>query len=144
MLRTVNAVHRAVFRATNGLVAGKLLGMPVVDLRTKGRRSGLDRWSMLTSPVQDGDTIVLVASRGGDPHHPAWFLNLKADPDVEVVMRGGRRSMRARVATADEKKELWPRVVKANRGYGQYQERTTREIPLVILEPADRRSPDGR
>lgn len=137
MLRTMNTIHRALFSASNGLVGGKLLGMPVVDLKTVGRKSGSQRSSMLTSPVQEGDKIVLVASRGGDPQHPGWFHNIKANPDVEITMRGGRRKMRARVATPEEKKELWPRVVKAYKGYGQYQTRTTRDIPLVILEPPD-------
>jgi deazaflavin-dependent oxidoreductase (nitroreductase family) len=109
--------------------------MLVVDLKTTGRRSGQPRSSMLTSPVQEGDKIVLVASRGGDPQHPGWYHNIKANPDVEVTMRGGRKPMHARVATKEEKDRLWPQVVKKYRGYGQYQTRTTRDIPLVILEP---------
>ncbi len=134
-LKTMNAIHRALFTATNGLVGGKLLGMPVVDLKTIGRKSGQPRSSMLTSPVQDGDKIVLVASRGGDPQHPGWYHNIQANPDVEIRMRGGRKRMRARVATPEEKQRLWPEVVKKYKGYGQYQTRTTRDIPLVILEP---------
>jgi deazaflavin-dependent oxidoreductase (nitroreductase family) len=109
--------------------------MLVVDLKTTGRKSGQQRSSMLTSPLQDGDKIVLVASRGGDPHHPAWFHNLKANPDVEIMMSGKNRPMRARVATPDEKSEMWPKVVAKYKGYGQYQTKTTRDIPLVILEP---------
>jgi deazaflavin-dependent oxidoreductase (nitroreductase family) len=137
MLKTMNTIHRALFKATNGMVGGSLLGMPVVDLKTIGRKSGQPRTSMLTSPVQEGDKIVLVASRGGDPQHPGWYHNIKANPDVEVTMRGGRKKMRARVASPEEKERLWPQVVKKYRGYGQYQTRTTRDIPLVILEPAD-------
>jgi deazaflavin-dependent oxidoreductase (nitroreductase family) len=135
LLKTMNAIHRAVFRASGGKLLGRVAGMPVVDLETKGRKSGQLRRSMLTSPVQDGEAIVLVASRGGDPHHPAWYHNLKADPDVTITMGGKRRPMRARVATPDEKNELWPKVVAKYKGYGQYQTRTTRDIPLVILEP---------
>jgi deazaflavin-dependent oxidoreductase (nitroreductase family) len=135
MLRTMNSIHRALFTATNGIVGGRLLGMLVVDLKTTGRKSGLPRSSMLTSPVQEGDKIVLVASRGGDPQHPGWYHNIKSNPDVEITMRGGRKQMRARVATPEERQRLWPQVVKKYRGYGQYQTRTTREIPLVILEP---------
>jgi len=137
MLKTMNTIHRALFKATNGLVGGNLLGMPVVDLTTTGRKSGQPRSSMLTSPVQEGNKIVLVASRGGDPQHPGWYHNIQANPDVEVTMRGGRKKMRARVASPEEKERLWPQVVKKYKGYGQYQTRTTREIPLVILEPAD-------
>ena len=110
--------------------------MPVVQLNTVGRKSGKKRTTMLTSPVQDGDRVVLVASYGGDDRNPSWFLNLRDNPEVELTMHGRTRPMKARVATADEKAELWPRVVAAHKGYGQYQTRTEREIPLVILEPA--------
>lgn len=135
MLKTMNTIHRVLFNATGGLLGGKLLGMLVVDLKTTGAKSGQPRSSMLTSPVQEGDKIVLVASRGGDPQHPGWYHNIRANPDVEVRMRGGTKKMRARVATPEEKARLWPDVVKKYKGYGQYQTRTTREIPLVILEP---------
>jgi deazaflavin-dependent oxidoreductase (nitroreductase family) len=91
---------------------------------------------MLTSPVQEGDKVVIVASYGGDPRHPAWFLNLRERPDVDVLMDGGHKKMRARIASAEEKEELWPRVTAKYRGYGAYQRRTDRDIPLVILEPA--------
>ena len=90
---------------------------------------------MLTSPVQEGDTVVLVASYGGDDRHPAWYLNLRDNPDVEVTMGGHHRHMRARVATPEEKDGLWPRIVEVYSDYGNYQTRTTREIPVVILEP---------
>jgi deazaflavin-dependent oxidoreductase (nitroreductase family) len=109
--------------------------MPVLALTTTGRKSGKKRTTMLTSPVQDGDAIVVVASYGGDDRHPQWFLNLRDNPDVEITMNGTTRPMRARVASPDEKAELWPRVVEAYRGYGQYQRRTDRDIPLVICEP---------
>jgi deazaflavin-dependent oxidoreductase (nitroreductase family) len=134
-LKLMNTVHRALFNATGGRVGGKLLGMVVVDLMTTGAKSGQPRSSMLTSPVQEGDRIVLVASRGGDPRHPGWYHNIRANPDVEVRMRGGTRRMRARVATPEERRRLWPMVVERYPGYGRYQARTTREIPLVILEP---------
>lgn len=134
-LKTMNKIHRVLFNATGGFVGGKLLGMLVVDLKTTGAKSGKTRSSMLTSPVQEGDKIVLVASRGGDPQHPGWYHNIKANPDVEVRMRGGTKKMRARVASPDEKQRLWPEVVGKYKGYGQYQTRTTRDIPLVILEP---------
>jgi deazaflavin-dependent oxidoreductase (nitroreductase family) len=91
---------------------------------------------MLASPLQLGDTLVIVASRGGDPMHPAWYLNLTADPDVEVVYRGGaRKHMTARTATAEERAELWPRITKDHRNFAEYQTKTDREIPVVLLEP---------
>lgn len=135
VLKTMNRIHRTLFNASGGRLGGNLLGMLVVDLKTIGAKSGQQRSSMLTSPVYDDDRIVLVASRGGDPQHPGWYHNIKADPDVEIVTRSGRRKMRARVATAEEKQELWPQVVAKYKGYGQYQTKTTRDIPLVILEP---------
>jgi len=135
MMRVVTGFHKAVFRASNGRLANRGYGMPVLQLTTTGRKSGKRRTTMLTSPVQDGDRMVLVASNGGDDRHTNWYLNLRDDPNVEITMDGRTRPMRARVASADEKAELWPRVVAAHRGYAQYQTRTNRDIPLVILEP---------
>lgn len=135
LFRFWTGVHERVFRATNGRLLGRVAGMPVLVLATTGRKSGKKRTTMLTSPVQDGDKLVIVASYGGDPRHPAWFLNLQENPDVEVTMGGKVRPMKARVATSDEKAELWPQVVAAYGGYGSYQKRTDRDIPLVILEP---------
>ena len=128
-------LHEAAFRASNGLLFNRFFGMPVVMLTTTGRKSGSPRTTMLTAPVRDGDRIVLVASYGGDDRHPAWFLNLRANPRVEVMMDGRTRRMRARIASREEKAALWPRVTAAYWGYAQYQRQTTRDIPLVILEP---------
>lgn len=133
--RLVTGFHEQVFKATKGRVAGSAFGMPVVMVTTTGRKSGKPRTTMLTSPVHDGDTVVLVASYGGDDRHPAWFLNLRDNPDVEVTMEGRTRRMRARVASAEERAELWPRCTAVYKGYASYQKRTDREIPLVILEP---------
>ena len=132
--RLATSVHEAIFTTSGGRLLGRFSGMPVVKLTTTGRKSGKPRTTMLTSPVQDGDRVVLVASYGGDDRHPAWFLNLRENPEVEVTMLGRTRRMRARVATGQEKGELWPRVTKAYRGYEAYQRRTKRDIPLVILE----------
>lgn len=134
--RILTHVHKTVFRATNGRLIGTGFGMPVLMLTTTGRKSGKQRTTMLTSPVQEGENLVLVASYGGDNRHPAWFLNLRDDPDVEVVTRGRTRRMHARIASSEERAELWPGVTSAYRGYGAYQKRTDREIPLVILEPS--------
>jgi len=129
----VTAIHQAIFDASGGAVLGRTAGMPVVKLTTTGRKSGRARTTMLTSPVQQGDDLVLVASWGGDDRHPQWFQNLVANPDVEVTSGGATRKMRARVATNDEKAALWPKVVAAYSGYAGYQKRTERDIPLVIL-----------
>lgn len=136
IFKAANVIHRTVVSLSGGRLGGAMLNMPVLQLTTTGAKSGQKRTTMLTTPVQEGDTIVIVASRGGDPQHPGWFHNLKANPDVEVSMRGApKRPMRARVADADERARLWPLVTKRYRGYEQYQQRATREIPLVLLEP---------
>jgi len=111
--------------------------MPVVLLATTGRRSGRRRTVVLSSPVIDGSRVVLVASKGGDDRDPEWYRNLVAHPSVELTIGGVARRMTARTADAQERAELWPRVVGAYGGYAAYQRRTTREIPLVICLPED-------
>lgn len=135
--RVMNRTHRAVQALTGGRVGWRAFGMPVVELTTIGRKSGQPRKTMLTTPVHDERRVVLVASYGGDDRHPAWFLNLRDHPDVEITMDGERRPMRARVATGEERADLWPRIVETYKGYGEYQTRTEREIPVVLLEPRD-------
>ena len=135
LFRLVTGLHERIFRATNGRLFGRALGMPVLILTTTGRKSGKKRTTMLTAPICENDTIVLVASYGGDDRHPAWFQNLRAEPKVEVTMEGRSRTMQAREASTEEKAALWPRVVAVYQGYQGYQERTHRDIPLVILEP---------
>ncbi|MEO7122667.1 MAG: nitroreductase/quinone reductase family protein [Lacisediminihabitans sp.] len=135
-LKAMNSVHRGVQWITHGKAGWSMGGMPVVELTTIGRRSGEARTTMLTSPLQEGDAYVVVASRGGDDHHPAWFLNLRDNPKVEVVIAGApRTAMLARVATAEERARMWPIITKKYSNYAGYQEKTQREIPLVLLEP---------
>ena len=132
----MNSAHRAVLRLTRGRLGWRGNSMPMLELTTTGRKSGQKRATMLSSPVQFDGTIVIVASRGGDDHHPAWYLNLVANPDVEVDYRGrGARPMRARPATPQERAELWPRIAEEYPNYAGYQRKTSREIPLVLLEP---------
>ena len=133
-LKTMSQVHRAIVHLSGGQVLGSVFGMPVVELHTTGRRSGLPRLTMLTAPVVDGDRVVLVASKGGDDRDPDWYRNLLAHPEIELTMAGQRQPMRARPASPQEKAELWPRVVAAYGGYAGYQRRTERDIPLVICE----------
>lgn len=135
-LKGMNAVHRVILGVTRGRAGWQVGPMPVIELTTTGRKSGQKRTVLLTSPVQEGDSIVLVASRGGDDHHPAWYLNLCDDPQVTVSVKGASpETMVARTATAEERDKWWPDVVKAYRGYAAYQKKTTREIPLVVLSP---------
>ena len=136
-LKTMNAIHRGVLAVSGGRLGWRAGGMPVVRLTTTGRKSGQRRTVMLTSPLQQGDGIVIVASRGGDDHHPAWFLNLRDQSDVEVAVGGQpKQRMRARVANPQERAAMWPQVTAKYKGYANYQTKTDREIPLVVLEPA--------
>lgn len=132
----MNAVHRVLLTLTRSRVGLSVWNMPVLELITTGRKSGQPRAVMLTSPLQEDETIVVVASRGGDDIHPAWYLNLRDQPLVEVAYQGApRRQMRARTATADERARMWPVITANHRNYAGYQKRTEREIPLVLLEP---------
>ncbi len=135
-LKIMNGAHRVVMKVSGGRVGWSAGSMPVVELTTIGAKSGLPRTVLLTSPIQEGDAYVVVASRGGDDHHPAWFHNLKANPEVQVSIKGaGAQPMRARVASTDERARLWPQVETTYKGYAGYQRKTEREIPLVWLEP---------
>ncbi|SNQ46544.1 Deazaflavin-dependent oxidoreductase, nitroreductase family [Frankia canadensis] len=134
--KALNTMHRLLVRISGGRLGWRAGGMQVLEVSTTGRRSGRPHTLKLTTPLREGSTIVLVASRGGDDRNPDWYHNVCANPDVAVRTRGGPwQAMRARPATATERDELWPRVVADNRWYRNYQTKTTRVIPLVLLEP---------
>lgn len=134
-LKTMNTIHRTVMQVSGGRLGWTAANMPVLELTTIGRKSGEPRSTMLTSPWQDGDTMALVASRGGDDHHPAWFLNLRDNPSVTVRTRRDTRQMTARITDGDERAELWDQIIEKYKNYAGYQSRTDREIPVVLLEP---------
>jgi deazaflavin-dependent oxidoreductase (nitroreductase family) len=133
--KNMSRTHRVILRLSGGRVLKSAFGMPAVELHTIGRKSGKPRSTMLTSPINDADRVVLVASKGGDDRDPDWYGNLKANPDVEIVIGGQTRRLRARTASVAEKAELWPQIVAAYKGYGGYQTKTDRDIPVVICEP---------
>jgi deazaflavin-dependent oxidoreductase (nitroreductase family) len=134
--KAMNAIHRILLKVSGGRAGWTAMDMPVLELTTTGRKSGQPRSVMLTSPLQEGPVLVVVASRGGDDNAPAWFLNLEHNPRVEVRLQGKpRRPMHARVATPEERERLWPLVTAEHSNYAGYQTKTTREIPLVLLEP---------
>jgi deazaflavin-dependent oxidoreductase (nitroreductase family) len=128
-------IHRAIFNVSKGRIFGRAFGMSLVKLVTTGRRSGKARATVLVVPIVDSDRLVLVASFGGDDRHPAWYLNLQANPEVRATRAGSSRTMIARIATEEERAELWPQIISVFEGYARYQERTERPIPVVILEP---------
>ena len=135
LYRTLTKLHVAVFLRSKGRVFGRAAGMTVVGLVTVGRKTGQRRTTPLTAPIADDDRIVLVASFGGDDRHPAWYHNLRANPEVQVTLHGSTRTLIARTATGPERVALWDKIVKIHEGYGRYQQRTDREIPVVVLVP---------
>ena len=133
-LKTMNTLHRFLLSVTRGRKGWFVANMPVLELVTTGRQSGKQRAVMLTSPLQIDGEIVIVASRGGDDQHPAWFVNLRDNPKVIVCYMGEKKkTMSARIANSTERETLWPQITAKYKGYGEYQTRTSREIPLVLL-----------
>jgi deazaflavin-dependent oxidoreductase (nitroreductase family) len=135
VLRRLMGVHTTLYRATGGIVGHHVPGSPpMLLLDHVGAKSGTRRTSPLVY-VEDGDDLVLVASKGGYARNPAWFHNLTANPDTTVQVGSEKRRVRARVATDAERQRLWPLAVDTYSGYEGYQKRTERTIPLVVLEP---------
>jgi F420H(2)-dependent quinone reductase len=127
--------HTVIYRASHGLIGHRFPGAPpALLLDHVGAKSGTSRTSPLVYTV-DGQNLILVASKGGYPKNPAWFHNLVANPDTTVQVGSSRREVHARVANAKERERLWPMVLRTYHGYADYQKRTERQIPLVILEP---------
>jgi F420H(2)-dependent quinone reductase len=135
VLRQATKAHVLVYRATHGLVGHRFRGgPPMLLLDHVGAKGAVKRTTPLVY-IRDGDNVVIVGSKGGHPRHPAWFHNLRANPDTIVQIGSKRQAVRARVADPQERARLWPKVVEVYPGYDTYQQRTAREIPLVILEP---------
>jgi deazaflavin-dependent oxidoreductase (nitroreductase family) len=134
LLRPVTGAHARVYRLTKGIVGHRFPGAPpVLLLDHVGARTAVKRTTPLLY-TEDRPDVVLVASKGGHPRHPAWYHNLLAHPETTVQIGAERRLVRARVATAEERERLWPKVIATYSGYRGYQRRAKREIPLVILE----------
>jgi deazaflavin-dependent oxidoreductase (nitroreductase family) len=127
-------LHSFLFRSTHGRVGRSVRGMPVLVLETRGRRSGKLR-SVPLLFVEDGGDWVVMASSGGDPRHPAWFLNLEAQPRGTVITAAGRRRVAATVTGGEERERLFGRLAEVYSGFHSYRERTTRELPVVRLRP---------
>lgn len=127
------AEHIRRYVETDGEKGHLFQGFPSLLLTTRGRKSGQLRRTALIY-AQDGDRYLVVASAGGSDRHPAWYLNLSAHPDVTVQIKADTFAARARTATAEEKKELWPRAVAVFPRWDTYRSKTDRDIPLVIIE----------
>jgi deazaflavin-dependent oxidoreductase (nitroreductase family) len=138
-LTVLPAVDRRLLRVGGGRFSTGS-GQPYLLLHTRGARSGLERTTPLLA-TQAGDTLLIVASRAGDVRHPGWLHNLRANPDVEITVRGRRHPMRAEVVEGDERESLWTIVCDNYSGYATYQRRAPgRFIPLVALTPRDPRA----
>jgi deazaflavin-dependent oxidoreductase (nitroreductase family) len=124
------------FRANEGRVGGYFEGAAMLLLHTKGAKTGLHRTNPLVY-LPDGDRYVVIASKGGAPTHPDWYYNLLADPNAEVELANDQKiPVRATVITGPERDELYARQVERRPDFAKYEERTTRKIPVIALEPA--------
>jgi deazaflavin-dependent oxidoreductase (nitroreductase family) len=123
------------FRANEGRVGGPFEGAPILLLHSKGAKSGTERVAPLVYR-SDGDRYVIFASKAGAPTNPDWFHNLRANPDAKVEVGTSTVPVRARVAEGNERERLWSAQKEAMPGFAEYEEKTTRQIPVVVLEPA--------
>jgi deazaflavin-dependent oxidoreductase (nitroreductase family) len=135
VLHALAAVHCMVYRWSRGRLGSRVRGRPVLLLTTRGRRSRRERTSPVCFLVAD-EQLVLAAAAGGRPRHPAWYLNLRANPQVSVQLGAQRRLMVARVAEGVEWAHLWERVCREYPICASYARRSGREIPVVVLRPA--------
>ena len=132
-----SGAHAGVYRATGGKLFGRMGKSPILLLNTVGRKSGKKRTSPLFY-VMDGEDFVIIASKGGASAHPAWYLNLMANPEATVEIEDREVRVRAEEADSEEKSRLWQKMVEMYPAYDAYQEKTEREIPLLVLRPVER------
>ena len=128
-------IHPRLYRWTGGRIGGRIGAMPVLLLDSVGRKSGAIRTNALTY-IPKGKSYVVIASFLGEPRHPTWFLNLRSNPDAEIQIGGTHLRVRARETLGAERQALWSEVVGKFPDYAEYQSRTDREIPVVVLDPS--------
>jgi deazaflavin-dependent oxidoreductase (nitroreductase family) len=121
------------FRANAGRVGGNFEGAPMLLLHTRGAKTGAERVNPMMYQA-DGDRVAVFGSKGGAPTHPDWYYNLLANPDVKVEIGTETKAMRARVAKGDERERIWTRQKKDYPGFAEYERKTRRQIPVIILE----------
>ncbi len=134
LTRPFTHAHSAVYKMSNGKIGGSMAGVDIGLLTTTGRKSGKQRTVPLLY-LRDGDNYAVIASRGGDDRHPAWYHNLTAKPEVTLAIGADTHPVRARVATQEEHKRIWADAVSRYADYEKYQASTDRAIPVVVLEP---------
>jgi F420H(2)-dependent quinone reductase len=131
-LKLGSGAHAGVYRATGGKLFGRIGKSPILLLNTVGRKSGKKRTSPLLY-VMDGEDFIVIASKGGAPTHPAWYLNLMANPEATVEVGDREVHVKGEVADPEEKVRLWQKMVEMYPTYDAYQRKTEREIPLLLL-----------
>jgi deazaflavin-dependent oxidoreductase (nitroreductase family) len=136
-LKLGSGAHAGVYRATGGKLFGRMGKSPILLLNTVGRKTGRKRTTPLLY-VMDGEDFVIIASKGGAATHPAWYLNLRANPDATVEIGDREVQVVAGVADPEEKARLWEKMVEMYPTYDDYQRKTEREIPLLVLRPVER------
>jgi deazaflavin-dependent oxidoreductase (nitroreductase family) len=133
--RILGGLHKRVYRLTGGKVGGRIGKLPVLLLTTIGRKSGRPRTQPLAY-TRVGDGYAVIASKGGAAQHPLWYLNLRANPLAEVTVGRDTRKVRARDAEGEERERLWCALADLYPGYDRYAQKTSRRIPVVVLELA--------
>jgi len=132
--RILGGLHKRVYRLTGGKVGGKIGKLRVLLLTTTGRKSGEPRTQPLLH-TQAGDGYAVIASKGGAAQHPLWYLNLQANPEAMVTLGRATLHVRARDAEGEERERLWRALADLYPGYDKYAQKTSRQIPVVVLEP---------
>ncbi len=134
VIRFMSKSHAFWYQMSGGIIGSKVSGMPVLLLTTTGRKSGRKRTTPLTHQ-RDGDNYVVIASNGGHDNHPTWYLNLRSNPDAEILIGREKTRVRAEIANDEDRDRLYASAVAVFSGYGEYEKETKRKIPVVILKP---------
>ena len=133
-IKIIGAIHRWLYRGSGGKWGQTFFGSPILLLTTTGRRTGQPRtWPLTYLP--EGERLIVIASNGGQPNHPAWYLNLQSNPQVSAQLGDQTHTMIAKTAEGAERARLWSRVVEEYPAYAGYQRKTDRQIPVVVLRP---------
>lgn len=128
--------HRWIYKISDGRIGSSLFGNKILRLTTTGHKSGKTR-TILIYTFPYGGSYVIVGSNLGAERHPAWYLNLQADPIAEIQVGRKRLNVKARTAVGPERQQLWAEIIRQEKAFGEYKDQTGRQIPVVILDPLD-------
>ena len=134
IFKLFTATHLFIYRLSGGRIGGVVQGLHVLILTTTGRKSGKPRTTPLGYFKHEGG-YVITGSNSGSDHHPAWYYNLKSDPSAAIQIKNRHTPVRAEEVTGDSRHQLWKELIRISPAYADYQKRTSREIPLIILTP---------